>query len=387
MAGSNMLAQKYLTNPMLLNGYKFDLLIYALILSCDPLRLFLYKEGLVRFCTEKYMKPEKGNLKASCMHLTNYAVNKNNTNFEFNSSLAETDRGSKWTLSSLFKALAARGYDTGRLKRKIRKMVVMTMISIVPFLIHNYRNCVNEDDNGRTCFELLGMDVLLDEKCRPWLLEVNHSPSFAIDTPLDFKVKESLLSDTLRLLNVDLSGVSRYKLQDKKGSKMRLYGRRSIKDELENLSPQSSHNEGHCRVTEYDEFEHNNLGNFDCIYPPDDMNLQALYDVFLAGSEELFKQSFDMKVKNAIVKAQEIRKREEMEKEAAEKRKQKKLHEMRKKAQESAKLALSQQQQQQQQQAAAYASIAQAERESSLTWQVRTLEWRLQQVGRGLAPP
>ncbi|KAI5077890.1 hypothetical protein GOP47_0007714 [Adiantum capillus-veneris] len=360
MAGSNMLAQKYLTNPMLLNGYKFDLRIYALILSCDPLRLFLYKEGLVRFCTEKYMKPEKGNLKSSCMHLTNYAVNKNNTNFEFNSSLAETDRGSKWTLSSLFKALAAGGYDTGRLKRQIRKMVVMTIISIVPLLIHNYRNCVNEDDNGRTCFELLGMDVLLDEKCRPWLLEVNHSPSFAIDTPLDFKVKESLLSDTLRLLNVDPSGVSRYKLQDKKGSKMRLYGRRSIKDELENFSPQSSHNEGHCRATEYDEFEHKNLGNFDRIYPPDDMNLQALYDVFLAGSEELFKQSFDMKVKNAIVKAQEIRKREEMEKEAAEKRKQKKLHEMRKKAQESAKLALSQQQQQQQQ-AAAYSNNAQVE--------------------------
>ena len=118
------------------------------------------------------MKPEKANLKRSCMHLTNYAVNKNNTKFEFNSSSTETDKGSKWTLSSLFKALAAKGYDIGRLKRQMRKMVVMTIISIVPHLIHNYRNCLNEDDNGRSCFELLGMDVLLDEKCRPWLLEV-----------------------------------------------------------------------------------------------------------------------------------------------------------------------------------------------------------------------
>lgn len=288
------------------------------------------------------MKPEKGNLKLSCMHLTNYAVNKSNTNFEFNSSLTETDKGSKWTLTSLFKALAARGHDTGRLKRQIRKMVVMTIIAIVPLLVHNYRNCLNEDDNGRSCFEVLGMDVLIDDKCRPWLLEVNHSPSFAIDTPLDYKVKESLLSDTLRLLNIDPSGVSKYQLQDKKGSKLRLYGcRQSSKEETENLSPKPQNLQEGCnnKIQEYDEFVCKNLGNFDRIYPPDDVNLQKLYNIFLAGSEEAFKQSFDMKVKNAILKTQETRKREEMEKEAAEKRKLKKLQDVRKRAQESAKMA------------------------------------------------
>ena len=43
LAGANLLAQRYLINPMLLNGYKFDLRIYALIISCDPLRLYLYR--------------------------------------------------------------------------------------------------------------------------------------------------------------------------------------------------------------------------------------------------------------------------------------------------------------------------------------------------------
>ncbi|KAH9577011.1 hypothetical protein CY35_01G192400, partial [Sphagnum magellanicum] len=211
--GSNLLAQKYLTKPMLIDGYKFDLRIYVLILSCDPLRLYLYREGITRFCTEKYQKPIHENLATSCMHLTNYALNKYNSNFNFNTSAIETNKGHKWSLSSLFKALQDQGFDTTKLFNQISQIVVMTMISIVPLLIHNYHTYVNEDDQGRSCFELLGMDVLIDNKCIPWLLEVNHSPSFSIDTPLDLQIKESLLTDTLKLLHMDPFEISKIRMR------------------------------------------------------------------------------------------------------------------------------------------------------------------------------
>ena len=52
------------------------------------------------------------------------------------------------------------------------------------------------------CFEILGFDVLIDKHGAPWLLEVNHAPSFNCDTALDANVKKTLVQDTFRLLNV-----------------------------------------------------------------------------------------------------------------------------------------------------------------------------------------
>ena len=52
------------------------------------------------------------------------------------------------------------------------------------------------------CFEIFGFDIILDSELKPWLLEVNHTPSFSVDTPLDFQIKKSLILDTLILINV-----------------------------------------------------------------------------------------------------------------------------------------------------------------------------------------
>ena len=52
------------------------------------------------------------------------------------------------------------------------------------------------------CFELLGFDVLLDENMKPWLLEVNMSPSMNTDTPLDSEIKTNLLVDFFNLVGL-----------------------------------------------------------------------------------------------------------------------------------------------------------------------------------------
>ena len=103
----NSIAQKYLSKPYLLDGLKFDLRIYILITSCDPLRLYIFEDGLARFATEPYQRPCSANLANTYMHLTNYAINKNNPEFVFNNSATEDATGHKRSLKALFKVLSS----------------------------------------------------------------------------------------------------------------------------------------------------------------------------------------------------------------------------------------------------------------------------------------
>lgn len=57
-----MICQQYVSKPFLIDGFKFDLRIYIVVSSCDPLRIFVYKDGLARFATVQYNEPSNGNL-------------------------------------------------------------------------------------------------------------------------------------------------------------------------------------------------------------------------------------------------------------------------------------------------------------------------------------
>jgi len=102
----------------------------------------------------------------------------------------------------VYDRLAADGFDIGLLKLKISDIIIKTLIGVQPDLIHKYKMCLPSDRTYQTCFEILGFDVLIDEGAKPWLLEVNHAPSFATDSDLDLKVKEAVIMDTFKVLGL-----------------------------------------------------------------------------------------------------------------------------------------------------------------------------------------
>ncbi len=117
-----------MAEPYLLDGLKFDLRIYVLLYGVNPLRIFMYQEGLVRLATEQYTRPSDQNMRNLFIHLTNYAINKNSSKFVQNNNEAEDDDAHKRSLSSLYKRLHEEGHDVNYLKSQINDIVTKTII-------------------------------------------------------------------------------------------------------------------------------------------------------------------------------------------------------------------------------------------------------------------
>lgn len=100
--GEHYVVQEYVTSPYLIDNLKFDFRVYVLIKSIAPMKIFIYREGLARFATVAYEKPQKANVTDMCMHLTNYAINKKNPNFVFNDKESSDNVGHKRSLTSIF---------------------------------------------------------------------------------------------------------------------------------------------------------------------------------------------------------------------------------------------------------------------------------------------
>ena len=233
------LVSKYISKPHLLRGYKYDLRIYILVTCFEPLKAYIFKEGLVRLATQPYTTA-KGSLKKRFVHLTNYSVNKKAENYSKNKktdattivkqntasgsqpaeapqrdviaeAMAQVNKAnneeeeeeqieSKWSLKMLREEYEKIGIDYGEVYTKIKDVCIKTLMSVEPYIVTQNRTAKSKN----ACFEIYGFDVLVDANLKPWLLEVNVLPSLSSSSPFDKQVKSMLLSDSFHLLGFNI---------------------------------------------------------------------------------------------------------------------------------------------------------------------------------------
>lgn len=218
---SEFVVQKYISKPLLVENKKFDLRLYVLIKNLDPLEAYFCNEGLVRLCTEDYVEPTEENIDKLFMHLTNFSLNKQSENYINPSEYGEENKGTKRLLSEFWKQLVKEyGVDKEYVKEQMVSTIRKTVVSLVPYLKAYGKKYIRNDIENIKCFQIIGIDIMLDEDCKAWLMEINANPSMnmflekqgvggqqeKILSELDKHLKTKILEDAFQIIKCKMNG-------------------------------------------------------------------------------------------------------------------------------------------------------------------------------------
>ena len=230
--------QQYISKPKLFNdtNKKFDLRIYVVVFGMEPLKAYIYNEGLVRCCSKEYEMPNVENCKIPHIHLTNSKINPSTSSSKKTSFTTMQNSNSKpvaWDCQVLvddveadennkensdFSEEASNKFllsswleKPGNVEsipnfwKQVHDSVAATLLAIQPTCALMYNTCFpssdRQENNVSRSFQTLGFDFIPDVNNKLWLLEVNNNPSLNLDTSIDCKIKLPLLENVFNILS------------------------------------------------------------------------------------------------------------------------------------------------------------------------------------------
>ena len=142
-------------------------------------------------------------------------------------------------------------------------MIIKSFCSVQHTLAHNYTTYQPKDYKRQICFKILGFDVLIDQNLKPWLLEVNYNPSLATSTPLDRWIKQGVVADAFRILNL----TPRKRNRGKRKTRSELLKRLTKKSKRKRVTAEEIRSMQRKNEVKKNAQENRNLGNYERIFP------------------------------------------------------------------------------------------------------------------------
>ncbi|CRK87476.1 CLUMA_CG001277, isoform A [Clunio marinus] len=193
--GQMRYVQEFVDNPLLIDDRAFDVGVYVLITSLDPLRFYRYKgDILLRLCADPYYPFDPENVNS-------YVVNDKHLPYWEAPSFVNTTKQFKFSaLDSLNLHLSRNGHNVKKFWKGIDDAIMSVILSkterITLFTLRFFKAQAEY-------FELLRFDFLIDDSLSPHLMEINISPNLTPTSESEEPLRimyEQILYNTLTLV-------------------------------------------------------------------------------------------------------------------------------------------------------------------------------------------